>query len=122
MKYLNHINHIPFEGGRELIVNFNQLQQMQNVIHEQRRENVNAEGNFVGAGWGGNLAGNNNGGGGALDWAAWGFIRVIQILSIFTIAKFLFYNSNIEVFIIIAFLCITYFVIDCMKTKKRGPG
>lgn len=122
MKYLNHINHIPFEGGRQLIVNFNHLQQMQNVIHEQRRGNENVDPGFVGGAFAGNLAVNNQRGGGFLEMIGTWIIRFIQIFSIITILRFLYYYSNIEVFITIALITIAYFVIDCMKPNKKGQA
>lgn len=117
MKYLNHINHIPIEGGRELIVNFNQLQQMQNVINEQRRENQ------VRPNIGMNLGENGGNNGGWLGWLGVGVIRFIQIVSLMTIGKFLYDNSNMNVFIVIALLCITYFAIEVFKKQKnRDPN
>lgn len=120
MKYLNHINHIPIEGGRELIVNFNQLQQMQNVINEQRRENQ--AGPNLGMNLGGNLGENGNNGG-WLGWLGVGVIRFIQIVSLLTIGQFLYNNSSMNVFIVIALLFITYFAIEVFKKQKnKGPN
>jgi hypothetical protein len=37
MKFISRLNQIPFEGGRDLFANFNQLQQLQNIVQEHRR-------------------------------------------------------------------------------------
>lgn len=69
--------------------------------------------NILGAAWVG--GGENNGG--VFNMLGIGFIRFIQIISIFSIGKFLLSNSDIQVFIIMAFLCLTYFAIDHLKIK-----
>jgi hypothetical protein len=115
LKYLSHITHIPFEGGRELILNFNQLQQMQNVLQEQRREQDNLNGNAMGVG----LGLGNMGGGGAMGWMVGGLFRFFQAIAVLTILRFFFYHSSIEVFIVIGFICIMYFTIDFFKNKNK---
>lgn len=40
LKATVHLNRLPFEGGKELIQNFNQLRQVQNVVEEQRLQDA----------------------------------------------------------------------------------
>jgi phosphotransferase system glucose/maltose/N-acetylglucosamine-specific IIC component len=63
---------------------------------------------------------NNNANGGWMQWVAQGFIRFIQIISILSIIQFLYAHSNMEVFICLALLTITYFTIDFFKRRNKN--
>jgi hypothetical protein len=63
---------------------------------------------------------NNNGNGGWMNWLAQGFIKFIQIISILSVIQFLYAHSNMEVFISLALLTITYFTIDFLKKKNKN--
>ncbi len=76
--------------------------------------------NLVGVNMGGNIVGENGNQGGWEGWIGLGVIRFIQIISVVTILQFLFNNSNMNVFIIIAFIFITYFAIEFLKKTKNN--
>lgn len=68
--------------------------------------------------------GGNNQGRGILQWAGVALIRVIQLLSLLTILRYVFYNADINVFIILGVVLIAYFLIDYLKkhNKKQKAG
>lgn len=63
--------------------------------------------------------GGNNQGRGILQWAGVALIRIIQLLSLLTILRYVAYNADINVFIILGVVLIAYFLIDYLKKHNR---
>lgn len=72
-------------------------------------------------GWGAGLLndGGNNQGRGILQWVGVALIRIIQLLSLLTILRYVAYNADINAFIILGVVLIAYFLIDYLKKHNR---